>query len=492
MTPRMIVVYQDSPRLAYREQSRRNLEFVTQRIEHFFRDTNVRFLPDGVPLDAQASDVVVGVTLLNPLLDIDLLRTMIDWAGRVPRRIVAEGAVPGTEPQYVALAGHTQSATKVIFHDTQRQYNTQLNLYRMKRAKIFNSFCAAFPDFHSWSTRRLLDYCATPEGVRFVLSYGEPIELTEYRACPLCQSEHLLALHADNGHPVQGFLNRHSVFYHRCQQCELVFLNPHAGHKDLHRYYDEYTFESPLRSHSFDHLFDHLGEETVSHWANYVSIAGLIDSLPRGGRCLDIGGGYGEFCQFVARRRPDLRVELLDFRIDDELQAALRQRNIEARSGDFVTEDLGEGAFELITNWEVIEHIDLTYLKPYFRKVHRALTPTGRYVFSTPDFADPFCRALDFWAMAPGEHLSVLSRAVLEPILESVGLVVLHESHESVTTKTADRWFKYAAEHHASLAARAEGWIINDLLQQESLSDYRRSVRQRNLGSELILTVGKP
>jgi hypothetical protein len=94
--------------------------------------------------------------------------------------------------------------------------------------------------------------------------------------------------------------------------------------------------------------------------------------------------------------------------------------------------------------------------------------------------------------MAPGEHLSVLRRDVLETLLQAAGFAIVEEKHECVTLKAPDRWFAYGAKNHSSMAARAESRIIEDLLENPALHDsFRSYIRARNRGSELILVCRK-
>lgn len=491
---RIVVAYQSSQRLAFRDQNKKSFQFLQQRLSFFYPQDSIDFIElnsADVCSIVGANDILIKTSLLSPLLDKSLLDRMIGFAQRYENRIISEGAVPGTSPEFVAMGKNQKCPQKVILDNTQRRYNSQLNLFRMKRVKIFNSFQNRYADFYTWSIPKLLDFCSTKEGVEFILAYGENVRLTRYDKCPLCKSTNLFELHADCGHPVQGFLTKESSYYFKCEDCDLVYLDPHLSHRDLHIYYDLYNFETPLRSSAISEILDNLNDENVSHLSNYKAVTALIQNLPAGANCVDIGGGYGEFCQFVKNHRSDISTSMLDFRIDEELALALQDRGIGGKQCDFVEEPLDADAFDLVTNWEVIEHIDLEKLVPYFEKVYRSLKSGGYYVISTPDFQDPLCRALDFWAMAPGEHVSVLSKNVLEPIFLKMGFEIVSEFHECVTMKSANRWFKYGLEANANMSARAESWIINDFQQSSSLRDYQERLRKNNFGSELILVLRK-
>jgi 2-polyprenyl-3-methyl-5-hydroxy-6-metoxy-1,4-benzoquinol methylase len=491
------IIYSSHERLNFNEQKNKNVDFLKRRLTHFYPEDQLEFVEkegesQNVLDELESNDIIIGLSLFDVLLDDKIVSKMIRFAEKYDKKIIVEGAVPGSAPNFVTRKINFFKSTKTLLDNTQRIYNTQLNLYRLKRVKIFNSFVEKFDDFHSWSTSKLLDFTSSDEGVEFVLGYGSDLKMSYYQSCPFCNSKEIENLHSDSGHPVMGFLTKNSIYYQYCQDCELVFLNPHLKQDDLHIYYDAYNFETPFRTETIDTLLDNLNNNNVSHLSNYVAVRDYINQLPPNAFCLDIGGGNGEFCQFLKQERSDLEVKLFDFRIDDVLMKALNKRDIQASQCDIIKEDFGINTYHLITNWEVIEHIDLLQIKNYFEKVYKALCTGGIYIFSTPDFKDDFSKALDFWAMAPGEHLSVFSRSVLEPILAKIGFELIDERHESVTVKIADRWFKYGSESNSNFACKAESKIINSFLKEEyHLEHFKENLRAKNIGSEMILILKK-
>jgi SAM-dependent methyltransferase len=499
---RVEVRYEDVPILSkcgFREEA---LTFLRKRVAHHFPAARIQFseLEKGRPLAEQTSDGpgtdwVIQVSLLNPLLDLELLQAMMRIAIGHGTPVVAVGAVPGTAP---VLAGtragirRDGSVPKECHWDTQRKHNSQLNLARLKRVKIFKSLCREFPNLHQLSVAEVLAFCASPAGVQLVIKYGEDVALQSYSRCPLCGSDRSFALHCDVNQPVGGFLTRDSEYYYLCQDCHLVYLNPSMAEEDLWRYYDTHAYEQAYSREELRALYSNLNVLTVSHYANYEAILPELRRLPPNARVLDLGGGMGEFCVFVKNGFPSYDVNLVDFRIHTEAVKELGDRGIHCINKNFTREAFEPESCDLITNWEVIEHLKPERLELYFRMVARALRPSGYYCFSTPDFGNSFSHSLDFWATAPGEHLTVLSRRVLEPILGRCGLRVVQEYHECVTMKAKGRWFAYGSQANSSLASRADAVIIENLLTDDALREsYQSLMRRRQLGSELILCLQK-
>lgn len=494
------IYYQSHSSLRIEDFEALALSFLKKRIRHFLGlDSEWFAVRDRAELlertaTRDSERMVLFLSVAHPIVDEKLLGRMIDLAKTRKTEIRAEGAVPGTDPFFVATSSSLadRPLVRLCATNLQRRYNTQLNLFRPKRAKVFQLLVEKFPDLHAWPLTKLLDFCGSREGTEFLLAYGSKAPLQFFKKCPLCGSEERVPLHCDTGHPVAGFFTRDSEFYYQCQDCRLVYLNPHLPEEELGCYYDLCSYDNVLGFESLASHFDSMIPANTSAFYNYEASLPYLQNLPEEASCLDLGGGIGEFAVYAKKRFPRLRPHLIDFRIDQVIGMELKKRGISARDLNFITEPLERCSYDLVTTWEVIEHLPITRLKGFFWKVHNALKPGGLYILSTPDFENPYCRALDFWAAYPGEHLSVLSRRVLEPLLTGAGFEIIDERHESVTVKGSGRWFHYASEYGAAPSARAEASIIEDFLKNEALiTVHHETMRKKNLGSELILCARK-
>ena len=77
-------------------------------------------------------------------------------------------------------------ALKIKYCSLQSEYNSQLNLGRMKRIRIFQKFLNSFPDLYKWPVRKFLDYCSSSVGVEFILSYTSDKKDDFLENCPYC------------------------------------------------------------------------------------------------------------------------------------------------------------------------------------------------------------------------------------------------------------------------------------------------------------------
>lgn len=473
-------------------------DFIQKRLAHFFSDFSLRFFiqeaDSNIPIkDLDPEQLIIITPLAHPLLDAALLRRMIEAARLKGAPITARGAVPGTAPTIVCRAGLFNTPSSYAVHsDLQRRYNSQFNLGRTRRLKLFRSLLKKLDLLHTLPVEAILDFFGSKEGTAFVVGYGEEVALEYLDRCPLCHSCSFSPVFADVSQPLTGFLTRFSEYYFLCHDCGLVFANPHMPEAELWRYYDQYSYESGWTPETLQAHYVHLDHLNTSHFLNYVAVLPYLKKLPAQAVAADLGGGNGEFAVFLRQHFPDFTITLWDYHVSQLIQEGLLPWNIKTKQSNFLNAPLDKEHLDVITNWEVIEHLPIEKLESYFKTIYDSLKKGGLYLFSTPDFDNPYCHALDFWAITPGEHLSVLSRRVLEPLLTRCGFTIIGEHHECVSLKTADRWYKYGAECNAFETSRAEAMIINDFLKEgPMLSHHLDWLRRNNLGSELILCCQK-
>lgn len=100
---------------------------------------------------------------------------------------------------------------------------------------------------------------------------------------------------------------------------------------------------------------------------------------PPPARLLDVGCGAGEFLAAATER--GYRAEGIE--VSEAAAALCRGRGLAARSGDFLATDFG-GAFDLVTMWDVVEH--LREPAAFMRRAAELLAPGGVLILKIPGF----------------------------------------------------------------------------------------------------------
>lgn len=164
-------------------------------------------------------------------------------------------------------------------------------------------------------------------------------ELTEYRACPVCDATDHFALFGKNG-----------GLYVRCRSCDMVFLNPVLKDAELARYYQNNTAAQAMA---------HVGEADF-YRRIYSTGLDLLTQHAHIGSILDIGCSSGLFLDMAeARGYKTFGIELNR----EELQIA-QKKGHRVWGNELLDLDPTQ-RFDAICLWDVFEHIKdgVGYLK---------------------------------------------------------------------------------------------------------------------------------
>jgi SAM-dependent methyltransferase len=101
---------------------------------------------------------------------------------------------------------------------------------------------------------------------------------------------------------------------------------------------------------------------------------------------LDVGCGYGWFLWEVAKHQPK---SLLGIEISDQdLETAAndpRLLNVDLRVGNILSNGFADASFDLVSAWEVLEHIPKNTEQKMFNEIYRILRLDGTALLSTPN-----------------------------------------------------------------------------------------------------------
>jgi len=209
--------------------------------------------------------------------------------------------------------------------------------------------------------------------------------------CLLCQSPEI--------EPLKGYEAKHLV---RCQACGFVFCGLIPTQEELLTYYQRYTREDGISALTIARYHERLDE---------------FEAYRRHNRLLDVGCGNGDFLQ-VARQRG---WEVYGTEFTDEALAVCTAKGLNMQQGPLNPAYYAPGYFDVITSFEVIEHINT----PAGEAGHMAalLRPGGLAYVTTPNFNCLARRLLGrHWGviMYP-EHLGYFTATTLRQLFEARG-----------------------------------------------------------------------
>lgn len=484
------------PRLAFREAEKSVLGFLKRRLAHagapepiFAANRDEAVQAANRLLARTSSGYVVLHDAMNPLVDLELVREMAAALKRNAAPVaVCDGAIPGTQVEAVlaadkldalpAQANGEQASLRVRWF-SQDRHNNQFNLYKFKRLKMFLGLESRLAGMHAMTIDEFVAALEREEVFGKLAAFFEDVELIVHSKCPHC-SGRLVALPVRMSQPFCGYLPSRRPLYHECEGCGLIVASPALHEKNIAAVYDEWDRQDFVVTHNNPY-------HAKAPRCDFSLIAG---DLPRRTRSLDLGGGMGKFSLFLKESFPDWSVTHADFEIKRNQE--LEERGVCTRALNFLDEPIGSESYDLITAWEVLEHVPFHRLGRVLDSIHRALAPGGFFVFSTPDFDSPVCRSMDFFAACPPFHFLVFGERWLRRYFAQSGKWhYLQPRACSDFLDDALMWYDYGAKTSPSFQLRATAEFLRAIFEHDRQSELRHALLKKGLGTEVIVTLRK-
>lgn len=205
----------------------------------------------------------------------------------------------------------------------------------------------------------------------------------------------------------------------RCTNCGLVYLNPRPDADEMWAHYPESyePYQRAVRAWQ-----SKIGR--VVHRLRLRSRLRLVDRLSEdGGNLLDVGCASGGFLwELQAHGRWQVQGVEIDSRSASFAQERL---GLDVFIGDLREAGLPSDSFDIITMWDVIEH--LPDPSATLVEIERLLRPGGQLIVSTPNLRSWDARLFGrYWiGLDFPRHLYVFSPETLSSLLRHAGLEVM-------------------------------------------------------------------
>jgi ubiquinone/menaquinone biosynthesis C-methylase UbiE len=195
----------------------------------------------------------------------------------------------------------------------------------------------------------------------------------------------------------------------QCVRCGFVYANPRWSEDDLLAAYtavedDTYVSERSGRELTFRHHLQHL-----ERWTG-----------PGNGRSLlDVGAYIGVFVEVAAAAG----WQAMGVEPSDWAAAEAQKRGLQVIGGTQDAPELNGRQFDLITMWDVIEHVDDPAAE--MKKAYRLLKPGGWLVVHTMDVSSLTARLMGSrWPWYMDMHVHYFSRQTMKQMLNQAGFEV--------------------------------------------------------------------
>ena len=201
----------------------------------------------------------------------------------------------------------------------------------------------------------------------------------------------------------------------RCLSCGALYISPRPEPEELARYYPD------------DYAPHAMGGQPSSwqRWnAGYAAsklVRAVLARVPGPGHALDVGCATGEF--LIALQRRGWQVQGVEI---SERAAAHAQAKVQGTIfvGDFMDAAYPDNAFDLVTYWDVLEH--LPDPRVALAEAARITRPSGYLALSIPNLDSLEARIFgtDWAGWDIPRHMWLAPRSVLVRVLEETGWIV--------------------------------------------------------------------
>ena len=228
--------------------------------------------------------------------------------------------------------------------------------------------------------------------------------------CPACGSE-----------KAKKIFEKYELTYVLCSNCETMYINPRPTPAILENYYTRSEHYAYWNSYIFP------ASEEARRRKIFGPRAERITDICRrnkveGGVLLEVGAGFGTFCEEV--RRLGLFREVIAVEPTPDLAETCRRRGLEVIEKPIQQIQLGADTIDVVANFEVIEHVFSP--QEFLRSCSNLLSPGGLFIVTCPNVKGFDIAVLQNHSNSVDvEHLNYFHPASLSHLVEKCGFEVL-------------------------------------------------------------------
>lgn len=228
--------------------------------------------------------------------------------------------------------------------------------------------------------------------------------------CPWCGSEKAQI----NLWLKDEFLTKEDFHIRECLNCGLLYTMPRPDKEKIGAYYKSEAYYSHQENKKgfIPKVYERVKTINLKHKYR------LATSGMQPGKLLDIGCGVGDFLHTAEMHG----WECIGVEPSEDAKAIAQKR----MKGKIITSDelesFSDGAFDVITMWHVLEHVD--DLKWQVAQLQRLVKPSGRVVIAVPNYKSYEGQYYkEHWAAYDvPRHLNHFNRITLSKIFKTSGL----------------------------------------------------------------------
>lgn len=282
-----------------------------------------------------------------------------------------------------------------------------------------------------------------------------------HKKCLLCESEKI--------EPIEGYERHYLV---KCKNCDFVFIRRIPTLQELNDYYEHYAsahYLSPITVMRYHKLLDE------------------FEKYRKTGKILDVGCGIGLFLNIAKERG----WEVYGTEFSADAIKICKEKGITMHGGILDSDNYEEEMFDVITSFEVIEHIN----NPLEETAHiqKILRKGGLFYCTTPNFNSlmRYYLKADYNVIEYPEHLSYYTSKTLTFLMNKFGF----KKQKVLTTGISITRFKGSQDSKKEKESKEEPkkQEENEKVVGEALvkADSADEILRNKIESNPVLQLGK-
>jgi len=229
-----------------------------------------------------------------------------------------------------------------------------------------------------------------------------------------------------NSDRIKNFMMKDRWNIVRCDDCGLVFLKNIPSDEELKNIYDDSFFKdgqkSPIEGSNY--------EENPTFYNAQKRLEKIKKLGHEKGNLLDIGCATGIFMKAASSTYDCTGLDISNAATD----FAINEMGLNAKCGTIFNLDFERQYFDVITMWDVIEHVRDP--SKYIEKVSQILRPGGLLVLSTGNIESLMFKIQrkNWHLLIPPFHLYYFNKTNITKLLENHGFEIKRLTHDSQYT----------------------------------------------------------
>jgi 2-polyprenyl-3-methyl-5-hydroxy-6-metoxy-1,4-benzoquinol methylase len=231
--------------------------------------------------------------------------------------------------------------------------------------------------------------------------------------CPFCKSENVSVFTLAKDWQIAENKAEYPVYH--CPDCAILFQYPFPAKEDFDKIYPN-DYYAHIETEKIPFLMRLLSqflknEKTVFQLIKHSAYP-YFDEIKNAKKVLDIGCGKGVFLNVLKGAGKETH----GLEPDPNAVKILEKNGHHAIQGDIFTAKIEDNSYDLVTMFQVIEHIDDH--ESLIREVYRILKPGGYFIIETPNFVSSPAKNKNRWVnLDMPRHLIIHSPQSIKNLL---------------------------------------------------------------------------